>query len=165
MELKRFVKCLVNSEPDLKKGLIYEVVTVFPSHELETFDEIELGMSPGCSRIVELSLINDLGECYIHNVNNENGHPNFFKCLGPTTTDNFSSSFQNYIPEKLTVEKDIIYSAITVITNTLEHTKECLAIHDRQLGRTTKKNEWWAKVLEDDIYEAEITLAKLRKLP
>jgi len=86
----------------------------------------------------------------------------FIKVKDPERVE--PSKFQGYIPEMITVEKDTIYAAIQSISNCLEHTKECLIIHDRDLGRSTRKNSEWAKVLEQDSEQAANTLELLKAL-
>jgi hypothetical protein len=70
--------------------------------------------------------------------------------------------FIEYQPEIWKVEKDTIYAAISAVEAGLEYAKECLAIHDTGLGRTTLKNKNWAETIEKDIRELTKTLAMLK---
>lgn len=67
-----------------------------------------------------------------------------------------------YVPEIWSVEKGTIYAAINALENAMGDTIELLAEHDRALGRTTRKNEHWAEMLERQIEHARETLAKLK---
>lgn len=67
-----------------------------------------------------------------------------------------------YVPEVWKVEKDTIYAAIYIIEDSIPDIEELLAIHDRDLGRTTRKNKNWAETLENQIRIARETLAKLK---
>lgn len=68
-----------------------------------------------------------------------------------------------YTPHSWKVEKDTIYTAITAVQNGIEYTKECLAIHDTSLGRSTEKNKIWAETMEYDIRQMEIALELLNQ--
>lgn len=75
------------------------------------------------------------------------------------------SGFQEYQPEIWAVKKDDIYAAIHAVQNGLEYARECLTMHDTNLGRTTYKNKSWAEQMEEDIQHMERTLAALRLCP
>jgi len=81
--MNRFVKCLVTFE-DLKQGCIYEVLDYFPS-EQDTFDELEIGMSPGCAQIADMTLLGDNGIWDIYDVDDKYGYSRFCKSEGPAT--------------------------------------------------------------------------------
>ena len=65
---------------------------------------------------------------------------------------------QTYQPEIWSVEKDTIYALVLATENAIEYAQECLAKHDQELGRTTKKNKTWAETIERDIERAKIAL-------
>jgi hypothetical protein len=69
---------------------------------------------------------------------------------------------KQYVQELWTVPKDTIYAAITAVKNGVEYTRECLATHDRNLGRSTKQNFTWAVTMEEYIRQMEVTLALLQ---
>jgi hypothetical protein len=71
---------------------------------------------------------------------------------------------QTYQPEKWIVEKDTIEALLLAAQNGLAYARECLAEHDTNLGRTTKKNQSWAETIERDIRQAELALELYRKL-
>jgi hypothetical protein len=75
------------------------------------------------------------------------------------------SEFDGYQPEMWTVPKDAIYAAIPAVESGLEYARECLAEHDRALGRTTYKNKTWVETMEGDIRQMEAALKLLRSLP
>lgn len=68
----------------------------------------------------------------------------------------------SYQPEIWHVEKDTIYAAIPAVESGLEYARECLAVHEANLGRTTHKNKTWAETMENDIRHMERTLELLR---
>ena len=70
---------------------------------------------------------------------------------------------QTYIPEMIVVEKDIVYALVSAAENMIEYANECLAKHDKELGRTTKKNKTWASAMEFDIENAQKALEHYRK--
>lgn len=49
----------------------------------------------------------------------------------------------------------------TALEAGLEHARNALAEHDRSLGRTTRKNQYWAEVLEKDVRQLEESLNRL----
>jgi hypothetical protein len=67
-------------------------------------------------------------------------------------------------PEIWTVEKNVIYAAISAVESGLEYARLSLAEHDTALGRTTKKNKTWAETIEQDIRHMDNTLKMLRAL-
>jgi hypothetical protein len=69
---------------------------------------------------------------------------------------------QTYQAEKRVIEKDTIYALVLAAENGLEYAMECLAIHDQQLGRTTKKNKSWAERMEMDIRQMKLALELYR---
>jgi hypothetical protein len=71
---------------------------------------------------------------------------------------------KQYVQELWTVPKDTIYAAIIAVKNGLVYVNECLATHDRELGRTTKQNSTWAMTMEEDIKQMEIALSLLKEL-
>ena len=73
------------------------------------------------------------------------------------------SALTEYQPEMWTVQKDDIYMAIDALEAGLEHARENLTRHDADLGRTTRKNEMWAKTLERDIDLMIRMIDRLRK--
>lgn len=79
----------------------------------------------------------------------------------PQKTDNQTDTFKGYEPEILTVRKDYVYYAITDIKNGIEYAQICLDEHDRNLGRTNKKNKAWAETIEHDIQHMKATLNTL----
>lgn len=79
--------------------------------------------------------------------------------------DKTSYELPSYQPEMWTVRKDHIYMAIAAVDAGLDHAREVLTVHDSNLGRTTKKNLSWARILEADIRQMEECLRVLRALP
>jgi hypothetical protein len=71
---------------------------------------------------------------------------------------------QTYQPEQWVVEKDTIYALVLAAENAIEYARECLAKHDQELGRTTKKNNTWAKTIERDIEQAELALELYKRI-
>ena len=82
----------------------------------------------------------------------------------PTTLQSLPAEMTTYQPEMWNVRKDYIYMAIAALDAGLEHTRETLTVHDRDVGRTTKKNLSWARILEADIRQMEECLNALRAL-
>ncbi len=74
-----------------------------------------------------------------------------------------SPEIQEYQPELWTVKKDDIYGAIDALEAGLEHARENLTKHEAEHGRTTRKNEMWAKTLERDIDGMVRMIDRLRK--
>lgn len=71
---------------------------------------------------------------------------------------------KEYIPEKTVFERDFVLCDLKLaIEAGLEYTQECLARHDQELGRTTRKNESWAKIMEADIEKMKQALARIKK--
>ena len=69
-----------------------------------------------------------------------------------------------YLPEMWNVKKDTIYAAIAALESGLEYAMECLATHDADLGRTTRKNKTWAVTMEYDIRHMRQTLEALQSI-
>lgn len=69
---------------------------------------------------------------------------------------------QNYQPETVSIPKLEVENIIDALKAGLEHTENVLIDHDNTLGRTTRKNELWAKQLEKDIefFKTRIKLLK-----
>lgn len=76
--------------------------------------------------------------------------------------DDFNPPPQQYQPEMWTVRKDDIYAAIAALEAGLENSRENLTKHDADVGRTTRRNAAWAKLLERDIESISRVLARLR---
>lgn len=77
-------------------------------------------------------------------------------------TDERKFFIQEYIPEMITVEKDWILEDIkNIIQIGLEHTQECLFVHDQQRGRTIRRNKEWAETLENDIRAMKLALVRI----
>lgn len=74
-----------------------------------------------------------------------------------------SAPILEYQPELWTVKKDDIYAALNALEAGLEHARENLTRHDKELGRKTRKNEMWANQLERDIEGMERIIGRLRK--
>jgi len=81
----------------------------------------------------------------------------------PTTYVRESSTMQTYQPEMWSVQKDVIYAAIVDIADGIEFADELLCTHDRDLGRSTKKNREWAETLEQSIAHMKRTLEQLKQ--
>ena len=73
-------------------------------------------------------------------------------------------NYQNYQPKTKILLKDYIYSITDCIENGLEYARECAAVHETNLGRTTLKNRLWAERMEDDIRKMEQLLKELKEL-
>ena len=67
------------------------------------------------------------------------------------------------LTEYWTIDKEIILSLKASTENGIEYAQECLTRHDQELGRTTKKNETWAKTMEKDIEQMKNSLEILKK--
>jgi hypothetical protein len=67
-----------------------------------------------------------------------------------------------YIPETITIPKNLIEDSITAIESGAENTRLLLIQHDSNLGRTTKSNSAWAAVLDNDIYKMDALASQLR---
>ena len=53
--------------------------------------------------------------------------------------------------------------AITALESGLEYARECLTVHESNLGRTTLKNKLWAERMESDIRQMEKALKLLKE--
>lgn len=71
---------------------------------------------------------------------------------------------QTMQPTFVSVDEEVLRTALIAITNGLETTISCLADHDSYLGRSTRKNENWAKTLESDIRMMTKSKEQLRKV-
>lgn len=58
----------------------------------------------------------------------------------------------------------VIRRALSVAQDAKEYATELLAVHDSDLGRTTRKNKMWAEVLESSIKQAEQSIVELREV-
>lgn len=69
-----------------------------------------------------------------------------------------------YFPEMMTLERDfVLYDLRESIKAGLEYAQECLSRHDQELGRTSRKNESWAKTIERDIARMKHALERIKK--
>lgn len=66
-----------------------------------------------------------------------------------------------YEEERWCLPKDAILAARDAIECGIEHAKEALAVHDSNLGRTTRKNASWANQIEEDIQQMQAALKGL----
>jgi hypothetical protein len=73
------------------------------------------------------------------------------------------SSSQIFQPTYVQVDQMLIRNTIDALEWSLEHTQELLSKHDAELGRTTYKNESWAKTLEKTIRLCQDCLKQLEK--
>lgn len=71
------------------------------------------------------------------------------------TPENFGSEIYYNLPEST------LRLIKTALEAGLEHARTALREHDRSLGRTTRKNQLWAKVLTLDVYNLEESLSRL----
>lgn len=62
----------------------------------------------------------------------------------------------------LKAKKDDIYTIIYALNAGIEYSKELLAEHDKNLGRTIHKNKVWAEIIEKDITLMRESLEKLK---
>lgn len=79
------------------------------------------------------------------------------------TMETQTKELATYRPEMWTVAKDDIYHALDALKAGLDHARENLTRHDSELGRTTRKNEMWAKQIERDIKGMELVIDRLRR--
>jgi hypothetical protein len=70
-----------------------------------------------------------------------------------------------YECEKWIVRKDTMYAARVAIETGLEYAKECLSVHDINLGRGGIKNRVWAERMEADIVQMEKALKDVMSNP
>ena len=70
---------------------------------------------------------------------------------------------QEYEPETISIPKLEVENIIDALKAGLEHTESVLIEHDNNLGRTTRKNELWAKQLEKDIEFIKSSLTFLKE--
>lgn len=70
---------------------------------------------------------------------------------------------QNYQPKTISIPKLEVENIIDALKAGLEHTESVLIEHDNNLGRTTRKNELWAKQLEKDIEFIKSSLTFLKE--
>jgi hypothetical protein len=68
-----------------------------------------------------------------------------------------------YQPEIWAVKKDDIYAARSALTDGIAYTKELLANHDRDLGRTHRSNKIAAEHMERAIKDMQCALIGLRR--
>lgn len=68
----------------------------------------------------------------------------------------------SYQPEIIAIPTLEVENIVDALEAGLEHTQTVLAEHDSSLGRTTRKNQSWAKHLEKDIefLKARISMLK-----
>ena len=66
-------------------------------------------------------------------------------------------------PTMTTVDQELLRRALVVAQDCTELATELLIQHDRNLGRTTKKNQMWAEELEKAIIRADATIGELRR--
>lgn len=59
------------------------------------------------------------------------------------------------------VSEPTIERTRAALTMAIGHVEETLQRHDTELGRTTRKNEYWAQVMEADIREMKELLVLL----
>ena len=70
--------------------------------------------------------------------------------------------FQTYEPEMRTVQKDVIYAAITAIETGLDHARDNLAQFDATYDRCRPRHKREAEFIEGEIAQMEAALAGLR---
>ena len=63
-----------------------------------------------------------------------------------------------------TLENKELDSIASAIKSGLEYARECLAVHEKALGRSIPKNKKWAEMIENDIQRMEHALDVLRKI-
>lgn len=66
-------------------------------------------------------------------------------------------------PETTAIKTAHVAEAVAAIEAGLEYARECLQVHETNLGRTTYKNRTWAETMEADI--KRMTDARLCLLP
>lgn len=59
------------------------------------------------------------------------------------------------------ISEELLLRTRLALENGLENTREALATHDSNLGRTTYKNKWWAEELERQKEQMEAVLKDL----
>lgn len=82
---------------------------------------------------------------------------------GPNSAYNFH--FKTYQSHIYSIQKDDIYAAIRALEIGHENTRELLASHEREFGRTTKKNQMWAEQLEQDLTCIQSAIKALKENP
>jgi hypothetical protein len=70
--------------------------------------------------------------------------------------------FRGIEPEMVSVDRELLIGALVVAEDAREWAVELLAVHDANLGRTTRKNRMWAQHLETRIAAAKASIAELR---
>lgn len=73
------------------------------------------------------------------------------------------AKFTGIQPTLVSINEEILRSALTAISSGIENTRQCLAEHDSTLGRTIKKNKLWAETLERDIEQMEAAAKRIRE--
>lgn len=65
-----------------------------------------------------------------------------------------------YVPpsEFIEIERGTLQCVCSSLQAGREHAKSLLVDHDSSLGRTTRKNQYWAEVLEKDIKNFDVLL-------
>jgi hypothetical protein len=72
-------------------------------------------------------------------------------------------TWPTYEPEMRTVQKDVIYAAITAIETGLDHARENLAQFDATYSRCRPRHKREAEFIEAEIAQMEAALDGLRK--
>lgn len=68
------------------------------------------------------------------------------------------------LPTMITVDEEILRRSLTIAEDSKEFAQVLLAIHERDLGRTTVKNRLWAEYLDQRIAAAGKHIDELRGL-
>lgn len=68
-----------------------------------------------------------------------------------------------YEPEKVSIPVLEIENIIDALQAGLEHTESSLIEHDATVGRTTRRNKFWAQTLEADILALKNSIEFLKK--
>lgn len=71
-------------------------------------------------------------------------------------------NFKGIEPTYISVDQEILIRALRAAEDAKEWATELLAVHDRDLGRTTVKNRLWANHLEKSIDLANRSINELK---
>lgn len=69
-----------------------------------------------------------------------------------------------YQPTCIALEEHIIHNAIIGLESGLEYAEMALLDHDKNLGRTTRKNTMWAEQMEIDILRLKSTINQIKNI-
>jgi len=68
-----------------------------------------------------------------------------------------------YIPTQITFDEAVIEKAVDALESGLEYAQEILVRHDYELGRTTRRNQKAAELIEEDIEKIKASIKELKR--